>query len=960
MIVVNLPQFPFRGYSAPYLWMFYKFLLSTKGDLHFFAHKDYLKDAASWAESDRWEFQEGSQRNLGYEIPTSVQLAEVSCSLMSDEIFDKILASSKGNPLKAFEKILSEVVYELSEFYDVELEVMSKSKHVKAILTPINCPSLQYVARERGIPLIHFELGPLRRPGYIDLAYFDFNGLNDKSEFTDRFHRFKSTLPTKNAADLSSVRRQYLSGDSWLSKPVARAAKFDVGVILQIEDDTNLIASSNGYSNQALIAYSKIKFSSKLVAYKAHPGSFFDFKIEKGGVAYNSGTDFLFDCDSILTINSSMGFEALLWEKQVNIVGHAAYASIAVISDEDDRNLALSFFLKNYLVPFELIFNREYIEFRLSNPGESDMENMHLTEVVRNRTDEVERLHEQLQRNAAESDGKITQLHEQLQRNAAESDGKITQLHEQLQRNAAESDGKITQLHEQLWLQLASLNQTVTERDSYIVNLNLKAEEVSIWAHSLQHALTEKQAELSKISDWANATAAMALELNNLKLPFITKAVNALSRIKSRIRARLVRSYVGSIARYIRDTRRYRTNKVSLKVLRESLADSNGRLIITFPIITWDFRWQRPQHIVTRLRDRGFAFLYIAMTIAPLARRFREPKETGIYLRLNNLAKNIDQVWLHSAKQLNIYTDPIEGDDLYNLTLSLEALIHELQPKSIHYLLHFPGWWPVAKELRKRLGGKVIFDCMDEHSGFSTNTHSALNTEHDLIEQADLVITSSAVLENKCQSINPNTIQVKNGTEFDHFHGSKMNGILDHLSNLPIIGYYGAISDWFDMTIVEYCARQHPDWNFILIGSTFGADLQSITGLKNVHLLGEIPYNELPGYFAYFDVCIIPFKIIPLTLATNPVKFYEFMSAGKPVVSVDLPELRAYREDCYLAHNSEEFSTQLEQAYKEREDINKIERRIKLAKDNSWDIRVRSILESGIFETNFNKIGNHE
>lgn len=477
------------------------------------------------------------------------------------------------------------------------------------------------------------------------------------------------------------------------------------------------------------------------------------------------------------------------------------------------------------------------------------------------------------------------------------------------------------------------------ERDAQIASQNEKIV-------ALERALSDKHAELMKMSDWAYA---MMQERKHVNAPLISTVVRTFTRAGALIRANLARSYLGSIVRYTRDIQKFRNNIATLDSLRKSLEVSNGRLIITFPIITWDFRWQRPQHIVTRLRDQGFAVIYLAMTIAPLARRFRGPKEAGAYLRFNNLAKNIDQVWLHSANQVNIYTDSVEDKDLYNLTLSLEVLIRELKPKSIHYLLQFPGWWPIAKELRKRLGGRVIFDCMDDHGGFSTNTSQALKTEHELIEQADLVITSSAVLESKCKSLNQNTIQVKNGTEFDHFHNPQINGVLSHLADRPVIGYYGAISDWFDMEIVAHCARHRPDWNFILIGSTYGADLQPVTGLKNVHLLGEIPYKDLPGYFAYFDVCTIPFKIIPLTLATNPVKFYEFLSAGKPVVSVDLPELRAYKEDCYLAQNADEFLAQLDKAYFDRGDEQKIESRIKLARNNSWDARASSILESKIF-----------
>ena len=218
-----------------------------------------------------------------------------------------------------------------------------------------------------------------------------------------------------------------------------------------------------------------------------------------------------------------------------------------------------------------------------------------------------------------------------------------------------------------------------------------------------------------------------------------------------------------------------------------------------------------------------------------------------------------------------------------------------------------------------------------------------------MIEQADLVIASSALLEDRCRALNRKTIQVKNGTEFHHFNEPKQNGELDHLRGRPIIGYYGAISDWFNMELVAYCARQRPQWQFVLIGATFGADLSPVEELPNVHFLGEKPYARLPGYLAYFDVCTIPFKLIPLTLATNPVKFYEYLSAGKPVVSVNLPELMPYSDDCYLASNAEQFVEQLERALQEKDNTQNVARRFELARANSWDARAKSILAHPVF-----------
>jgi glycosyltransferase involved in cell wall biosynthesis len=309
----------------------------------------------------------------------------------------------------------------------------------------------------------------------------------------------------------------------------------------------------------------------------------------------------------------------------------------------------------------------------------------------------------------------------------------------------------------------------------------------------------------------------------------------------------------------------------------------------------------------------------------------------------------VSQIWLHSRQPVNVYVDSLVGDDLANIVDGMVALLNELKPESITYLIQFPGWWPVAAALKEKFGGSVVFDCMDDHGGFSTNTADALKTESHLIKAADLVVTSSAVLEERCTKENLNTIQIKNGTEFEHFADPKPNGLLDHLGAYPVIGYYGAISDWFDMELVAYCARMRPNWNFVLIGATFGADLKSVEALSNVHFLGEKPYKDLPGFLAYFDVCTIPFKIIPLTLATNPVKFYEYLSAGKPVVSVKLPELIPYAGNCYLATTPDEFLAQLELALAERDDQEKINRRLVLARDNSWDSRVRLLLKSAVF-----------
>ena len=129
---------------------------------------------------------------------------------------------------------------------------------------------------------------------------------------------------------------------------------------------------------------------------------------------------------------------------------------------------------------------------------------------------------------------------------------------------------------------------------------------------------------------------------------------------------------------------------------------------------------------------------------------------------------------------------------------------------------------------------------------------------------------------------------MRNGVDYEHFAtaGPRLP------SPSVVVGYYGAISHWFDSRLVAHLARLRPDWRFELVGNTYQSDLRPLLDLPNVRLLGEMPYADIPRRMAEWHACIIPFLRNELTEATNPVKVYEMLAAGMPVVSVDLPELR--------------------------------------------------------------------
>src|SRR5204862_4238512 len=120
-----------------------------------------------------------------------------------------------------------------------------------------------------------------------------------------------------------------------------------------------------------------------------------------------------------------------------------------------------------------------------------------------------------------------------------------------------------------------------------------------------------------------------------------------------------------------------------------------------------------------------------------------------------------------------------------------------------------------------------------------------------------------------------------------------------------------------------------------LVGAVSDLSASRLRRLSNVHLLGEQPYERIPGYLYHFDACLIPFRVNTTTVATDPVKLYEYLSAGKPVVATMMPELEPYAELIYRAGSPEEFLARLDAAVGERDEA-LVERRVALAGGHTW------------------------
>jgi glycosyltransferase involved in cell wall biosynthesis len=222
---------------------------------------------------------------------------------------------------------------------------------------------------------------------------------------------------------------------------------------------------------------------------------------------------------------------------------------------------------------------------------------------------------------------------------------------------------------------------------------------------------------------------------------------------------------------------------------------------------------------------------------------------------------------------------------------------------------------------------------MDHHAGFTVIRPAMLAQESELTSGADLVVVSSLMLEAEARRHAPNVLLLRNAGEYEHFAiPVKPRG------EPPVIGYYGALEDWFDADLVADVAERRPDWRFVLVGRVVSVDVSRLEKLSNVTLPGEQPYALIPGWLHQFDVAIVPFKRLPLTEATNPVKAYEMLAAGKPIVSVPIPEMVALPPLVRLASTAAEMEREIAAAL-QPEAPAVIEARRAFAREHTWEKR---------------------
>jgi UDP-galactopyranose mutase len=347
--------------------------------------------------------------------------------------------------------------------------------------------------------------------------------------------------------------------------------------------------------------------------------------------------------------------------------------------------------------------------------------------------------------------------------------------------------------------------------------------------------------------------------------------------------------------------------------------------LLVFSHLRWNFVYQRPQHLLTRL-GRHYRVFYIE---EPSHR----PGEPALETTETESGVTVCKPFLPG-------TSPGFHDDHIS---HMQQLVRDLLER--HGVADYAVWFytpmalPLLDPLRPRA---VIYDCMDELSAFLHAPRQLVQRENALLKRADLVFTGGPSLYRSKRARHPSVHCFPSSVDAQHFARAAVGSAAadGHRETEPTLGFFGVIDERVDLDLLAGIADARPRWRLEVVGPVVKIAADSLPRRPNIHYLGQRPYEQLPDFVANWNVCLMPFALNDSTRFISPTKTLEYMAAGKPVVSTPIADvMECFGDIVRIADGTEAFIAACDAALRETATETRVrqERAAVALEKTSWD-----------------------